>query len=132
MIVVDASAVVDAVARDPAKQPLMERLRTDGDLHAPHLVDIEVAQTLRRLAASGALGDDRASDARADAAELPILRHPHRALIERAWELRHNLTIYDGVYIALAELLEVPLVTCDANLARAPGHHAQIELFATS
>ena len=132
MIVVDASAVVDAVARDPAKQPLMERLRMDGDLHAPHLVDVEVTQALRGLVLSGELADDRASDARVDVDGLPITRHPHRALLDRAWQLRHNLTIYDGVYVALAELLEVPLVTCDANLARVAGHKAEIELFAPS
>lgn len=132
MIVVDASAVVDLVVRDPTNPALRARLRTDEDLHAPHLIDVEVTQALRRLVASGRLSDDRASDARADAAELPILHHPHRALVERAWELRHNLTVYDGVYVALAELLPAPLVTCDAHLAHSSGHGAEIELFAAN
>lgn len=132
MIVVDASAVVDVVARDPANPALTARLRTDGDLHAPHLVDVEVTQALRRLVAFDQLADDRASDARVDVAELPITRHAHRALVDRAWQLRHNLSVYDAVYVALAEFLQVPLVTCDARLTRVPGHDAEIELFAPS
>lgn len=130
MIVVDASAVVDVVVHeDPV---LAGRLREGGDLHAPHLVDVEVTHALRRLVASGELSSDRASDARVDAADLLIMRYPHLALLERAWELRDNLTVYDAVYIALAELLQAPLVTCDARLAQAPGHDAEIELFAPS
>jgi predicted nucleic acid-binding protein len=111
---------------------LTDRLRRDGDLHAPHLVDVEVTHALRRLVATGQLGDDRASDARADVADLLITRYPHLALLERAWELRHNLTVYDGVYVALAEFLEAPLVTCDTRLGGVPGHDAEIELFAPS
>jgi predicted nucleic acid-binding protein len=128
VIVVDASAVVDVVVhKDPV---LTGRLRDAGDLHAPHLVDVEVTHALRRLVASGALSSDRASDARVDAADLLIMRYPHLALLDRAWELRDNLTVYDAVYVALAELLRAPLVTCDARLAQAPGHDAEIELFA--
>ena len=132
MIVVDASAVVTVVTRDRAHLPLKERLQRDDDLHAPHLVDVEVTQALRRLVAAGELGDDRASDARADAADLLITRYPHRALLDRAWQLRQNLSVYDAVYVALAEYLQAPLVTCDARLAQAPGHRAEIELFAAS
>lgn len=131
MIVVDASAVVDLLVHDPPDPALTTRLREDADLHAPHLLDVEVTQALRRLVATGALGDDRASDARVDAAALLVQRYPHAALLERAWELRRNLSVYDGVYVALAELLEAPLVTCDAGLAGAPGHRAEIELFAS-
>jgi predicted nucleic acid-binding protein len=130
MIVLDASAVVDLLASADRETALVERVRVDGDLHAPHLVDIEVAQALRRLAASGSLSSDRATDALGDAALLPIVRYPHLALVERAWELRHTLGIYDGVYVALAEMLEVPLVTCDARIGRAPGHGATVEVFA--
>jgi predicted nucleic acid-binding protein len=129
VIVVDASAVVDLVVHEPPDPALTARLRDDADLHAPHLLDVEVTHALRRLVATGALSSDRASDARLDAADLLILRYPHAALLERAWELRDNLSVYDGVYVALAELLEAPLVTCDARLADAPGHHAEIELY---
>ena len=73
---------------------------------------------------------DRAADARADAALMPIVRYPHLALLERAWDLRENVSVYDGVYVALAELLQAPLVTCDRRLARIPGHDAAVEVFA--
>ena len=132
MIVVDASAVIDVLVPERADPTLTERLRGDGNLHAPHLVDVEVTHVLRRLVASGELSSDRASDARVDAAELRIQRYPHRPLLERAWELRNYLSVYDAVYVALAELLEAPLVTCDARLARASGHTAAIELFSSS
>jgi predicted nucleic acid-binding protein len=130
MIVVDASAVVDLVAVGPFDPALRDRILLDGDLHAPHLVDVEVVQALRRLVATGELTADRAGDARVDAAELRMVRYPHLALVERAWELRENLSIYDGVYVALAELLGVPLVTCAARMATAQGHDAVVEVFA--
>lgn len=130
MLVVDTSAVLEAiVARDPAPA-LIERLADDGDLHAPHLIDIEVLHALRRLNALGELSEERALDARADFAELTIVRYPHLGLSDRIWELRHNLTAYDAAYVALAETLEVRLVTCDRRLSGAPGHAAHIELFA--
>ena len=129
MIVVDASAVVESIVLEGHIPGLSERLTNDGDLHAPHLVDVEVTHALRRLVASGQLTSDRASDARMDAADLLLMRYPHLVLLERAWELRENMTVYDGVYIALAELLRAPLVTCDARLAQTPGHHAEVEVF---
>lgn len=129
MIVLDASAAVDLLAADVAAAGLADRVLADGDLHAPHLIDVEIAQALRRLAAAGALSDDRATDALRDAALLPVVRYPHLALVERAWELRRNLGVYDGVYVALAEMLEAPLVTCDRRIARASGHDATVEVF---
>lgn len=128
MIVVDASAVVDLVCDARGAAKLRERLLANGNAHAPHLLDIEVAGALRRLAARSEISADRAADALLDAVELPILRYPHRTLIERAWELRAHLTIADGVYVALAELLDAPLVTSDERLARAGGHGATIEV----
>jgi predicted nucleic acid-binding protein len=128
MLVVDASALLEAiVAVDPA-EGLIERLGGDGDLHVPHLIDIEVLHALRRLNAVGELSNERASDARADFRDLPLVRYPHLALSERIWELRHNLTAYDAAYVALAEALEIPLVTCDPRLSQASGSRAQIEL----
>lgn len=130
-MVIDASAVLEAiVAVDPAPG-LVQRIAEDGDLHAPHLIDIEVLHALRRLTALGELSEDRATDGRNDFAQLAIARYSHVGLSDRVWELRHNLTAYDAAYVALAETLEVVLVTSDSRVARAPGHTAAIELFAT-
>lgn len=129
MLVVDTSAVVDALlARHPAPG-LIELLADDGDLHAPHLIDIEMLHALRRLNALGELSDERAADARVDFRELALVRYPHHALSDRIWELRHNLTAYDAAFVTLAESLAVPLVTCDGHLGTAPGHGARVEVF---
>ncbi len=130
MLVVDTSGVLAAlVARKPASG-LVERLARDGDLHAPHLIDTEVLHALRRLTIAGEISEDRAADVRSDFAELAVVRYPHQPLSDRVWELRHNLTAYDATFVALAETLAVPLVTCDARLATAPGHRAHVEVFA--
>jgi predicted nucleic acid-binding protein len=81
---------------------------------------------------TGGIGDDRAADARNDFAQRGLVRYPHHPLAERMWALRHNLTAYDAAFVALAEELAVPLVTCDARLAAAPGHGALVERFAQS
>lgn len=131
MLVVDASAVLDAiVARDPAPG-LVDRLAEGGDLHAPHLIDVEVLHALRRLNALGELSEERASDALADFRDLALIRYSHVGLHIRIWELRRNLTAYDAAYVVLAEILGIPLVTCDDRLSGAPGHRAHIELFST-
>jgi predicted nucleic acid-binding protein len=130
VLVVDTSAVLEAlVARDPASG-LVERLAHDGDLHGPHLIDTEVLHALRRMTLGAAISEERAADARTDFGELALVRYPHEPLGDRVWALRHNLTAYDATFVALAEALEAPLVTCDARLADAPGHAARIELFA--
>lgn len=129
MLVVDTSAVLEAIVALEPPADLVERLAGDGDLHAPHLIDIEVLHALRRLTALGQLSEDRAADARADFRELALVRYPHVGLSDRIWELRHNLTAYDATYVSLAETLSVPLVTCDGRLANAPGHGAEVELF---
>ncbi len=129
MLVVDTSAVLEVIAGRSPPSALVERLAGDAVLHAPHLIDVEMLHALRRLALAGALTADRAQDARTDFADLTVLRYPHEPLADRAWELRHDLTAYDAVFVALAEALDVPLVTCDARLAAAPTHRAQVELF---
>jgi predicted nucleic acid-binding protein len=130
VLVVDTSAVVAALVGRPRDEALVDRLCTDGDLHAPHLLDVELLHALRRLLLAGRLSEDRAADARADFADLTIVRYDHVAVVDRTWALRHNLTAYDATFVALAEILDVPLVTCDAHLANAPGDRARIELFA--
>jgi len=129
VLVVDSSAVLEALAaRDPAPG-LVERLADDGDLHAPHLIDTEVLHALRRLVRRGQLSGERAHDCRTDFAELTLVRYPHEPLNDRVWELRENLTAYDATFVALAEALDTPLITCDARLAAAPGDHAHVELY---
>ena len=129
MIVVDTSAVIGVLAGQPRVARLVDRVINDGDLHAPHLIDVEFQHALRRLVVAGAINDDRAADARMDFADLTIVRYPHVSLAGRMWELRHNVTAYDAAFLALAEALGAPLVTCDARLARAPGHAASVEVF---
>lgn len=132
MLVVDTSAVLAAlVARQPAAG-LVQRLAQDGDLHAPHLIDTEILHALRQLTIGKEISEDRAADARSDFAELALVRYPHQPLSDRVWELRHNLTAYDATFVALAEAIGAPLVTCDARLASAPEHRAHIELFVQS
>lgn len=129
MIVVDASALLEALLRTPAAKAV-ERWLFDPDqtLHAPHLLDVEVAQVIRRYAANGEIDNDRGRAALADLADLPLHRYPHDFLLPRVWDLRSNLTAYDAVYVALAEALDAPLLTRDRCLASAAGHHARIEL----
>lgn len=129
MIVIDASAVVEYLVREPRNAALVERVVNDRP-HAPHLVDVEVAHALRGFVLRGELTATRASEARSDAAELRIERYPHLLLLRRAWELRDSLSTYDAVYVALAELLQAPLVTCDSRVAHAHGHQAEVEVFA--
>jgi len=97
-------------------------------LYAPHLLDLEVAQVLRRYCASGEMDAERGREALRDLADIPINRYPHDVFLPRIWELRPNMTAYDAAYVALAETLPAPLLTRDTRLASAPGHAAIIEL----
>jgi predicted nucleic acid-binding protein len=129
VIVVDASALLELLLNTRAAARIAERLfDSDETLCAPHLIDLEIAQVLRRYAASGALTADRGAQALQDFTDFPLVRYPHDLLLPRVWELRHNLTAYDAAYVALAEALEAPLVTRDAALASAGGHSASVEL----
>jgi len=106
-----------------------ERLFSTGEsLHAPHLLDVEFAHVIRRYALRGEMGNRDALAAFAGLTDLPIRRHPHHFLLGRVWDLRHNLSAYDAVYVALAESLDEPLITHDQRLANAAGHSARVEL----
>ena len=129
MTVVDASAVIEALLRTPLGERCAERLlRPDDPLFAPHLLDVEVMQVLRRYARRGDLRDARGREALRDLVDFPLTRWPHEPLLERIWELRDSLSAYDAAYVALAEALDAPLVTCDARLARTRGHNARVEV----
>ena len=129
LIVVDASVVFELLLLSENTGTVAERLFDSGDtLAAPHLVDAETAHILRRYARAGEIGDRRGREALADLADLPIRRFPHIFLLPRVWDLRHNLTVYDAVHVALAEALDAPLVMRDRRLARAAGHGAEIEV----
>jgi predicted nucleic acid-binding protein len=129
MPVIDASVVVTVLA-DTEDAPWAEvQLSTGGanrSLWVPHLIDAEVGQALRRRVAAGRLGEDRADAALLDLVRMPLRRIDHIGLIHRAWELRHNLSFYDGLYVALAEVLDVPLVTLDRRLAKAAGDATKV------
>lgn len=129
MIVVDASALLEVLLRTSSAEPVEDRLFAPlQTLHAPHLLDVEVAQVVRRYAANGDIDVARGRSALADLADFPLRRYPHDFLLPRIWDLRDNLTAYDAAYVALAEALDAPLLTRDRRLAAASGHGARIEL----
>ena len=129
MIVVDASALIEVLLNTPAAAKVSERLFNRADtLHAPHVLDLEVTQVLRRYALSGDMSVERAEQALEDLADLPMNRYPHDIFLARIWALRLNFTAYDAAYVALAEALDAPLITRDTALAKAPGHRARVEV----
>ncbi|HVO81265.1 MAG TPA: type II toxin-antitoxin system VapC family toxin [Terriglobales bacterium] len=130
MIVLDASAAVDWLLQTPAGKRIEERIYSRNEtLHAPHLLDLEVAQVLRRLVSRGMVSGRRADEAIDDLQDLRITRYVHSVFLPRIWQLRHNFSAYGSAYIVLAEKLGAPLVTRDARLASASGHTASIETF---
>lgn len=128
MIVTDASALVYALVVEDAGGPLRRRLIEETELHAPHIIDLEVASALRRLVQSDRLSEELAGGAIAGYLDLPIIRYPHNLLLMRIWELRHNLTPYDAAYVAIAESLAATLITADRRLSSAPGLSCEVEL----
>lgn len=129
MIVVDASAVIELLLRSPVGGRVEARLfERPAALHAPHLLDVEVVQVLRRFEARGEVNPERGAATLRLLEALPMRRHPHEPLLTRMWSLRANLTAYDAVYVALAEALGAVLITCDARLGRAPGLRATVEV----
>jgi len=129
VIVIDASALLEALLQTPAAAAVEERLFGERlPLHAPHLIDLEVTQVLRRYEATGELDAARCRDALDALQDFSLRRYQHDVLLPRVWELRHNLTAYDAVYVALAEALAATLLTRDRHLAAASGHRARVEL----
>ena len=129
MIVLDASAAIEWLFQSPAGVKIDKRIfSTLESLHVPHLLDVEVAQLVRRYLREKAITAQRGQEALEDLADMPLSRYPHDFLIPRVWELRATLTAYDAVYVALAELLDAPLLTCDRKIASAHGHSAIVEV----
>ena len=129
MIVVDASAVLEVLLRTAAGRRIEDRLFASGEtLHAPHLLDVEVAHVLRRYALRRELTAAQAAERLEVFGQFPIRRYSHEPLLARMWTLRANLTAYDAAYVALAEGLRATLVTRDERIASAKGHTAQVEL----
>jgi predicted nucleic acid-binding protein len=124
--VVDCSLVVDALSAREGDEVLRQRLSAPRTLHAPHHLDVEVASTVRGLAAGKKITDHRGEQMLADYSRLRITRHPVWPYHPRMWELRHNLGAYDAAYIALAEALGCELLTGDVKLKNAAGHHVTV------
>lgn len=130
MIVLDASAALDWLLQTAAGRQIENRIYSRGEsLHAPHLLDLEVAQVLRRLVQEVAVSAQRADQAIQDLLGLRVTRYPHFVLLPQVWRLRHNFSAYDAAYVALTGELGATLITRDARLAAASGRGVRIELF---
>jgi predicted nucleic acid-binding protein len=127
VIVLDASAALEFLLGTVAGGRVAARLGSET-LHAPQLLDLEVAQVLRRLAGGAEVSAARAEQALGDLRRLRLFRYGHDGLLPRVWQLRERMTAYDAAYVALAEALPAILVTRDGRLARSGGHGAVIEL----
>jgi predicted nucleic acid-binding protein len=131
VIVVDASALIELLTRSDRGRRVESRiLRPTESIHAPALIDLEVAQVLRRYVLSGQVPEHWARMALDVAIAFPMTRYVHEPLMKRVWELRDNVTAYDAAYVALAEALRAPLVTCDSRLSRVSGLAASIDVIA--
>ena len=128
MLIVDASCLYDVLIGKPSAERIRERLLADRDQAAPHIVDVEVLGVIRRDFLLGRLDLTAATQAVEDLRDWPGERFGHRALLERAWDLRSNIRGWDAMYVALAEALRATLVTTDARLGQAVGLHCAVEV----
>jgi predicted nucleic acid-binding protein len=120
--VVDAAAAVSALGRKDAVGIAAHKRIAEATCHAPHLIDAEVGHVLRRGERTGEISDETARTALRALPEMIDYRYPHTGrLAALAWDLRHTITFYDGLYVALAAVLDVPLLTADVRLSNAPG-----------
>jgi predicted nucleic acid-binding protein len=125
----DASAMIELLTRSDRGRRVEARvLRAAETIHAPALIDVEVAQVLRRYVSTGQVPEHWARMALDLVLAFPMTRYMHEPLMRRGWQLRENVTAYDATYVALAEALRAPLVTCDGRLSRIPVSGATIEI----
>jgi predicted nucleic acid-binding protein len=126
VIVLDSAAAVDYLLTRTAGAWVDEQLRDADSVHAPQILDVEVVGALRKRVQLGDVTTDRAEGALSDFRQLRVTRYSHRPFLVRMWELRQNLRASDAAFVALAEVLALPLVTTDLRLARAPGLDIEI------
>ena len=121
--------MIEVLFRSPAATAIEDRIfARDETLHVPHLLDLEVIQVLRRYVRAREISAARGGEMLLDLADMPLTRYAHHPHLPRIWDLRDSATAYDAVYIALAEALDAPLITCDSRMASIRGHGALIEL----
>ncbi len=131
LAVVDASVLVAFYAADdPRRTAVSMRLGAGHALFAPAHIDTEVVSALRGMARGNRVLARTVPDALRHLGGLAIRRMPLAPLLERMWELRENVTAYDAAYVALAEQLEGPLITCDSKLSTASGARCSVDLIA--
>ena len=128
MLIVDAGALCEVLLSGPAAAEVGARLAADPDLAAPHVIDVEAFGVIRRTDRFGLIDGSEARRAVDDLASWPGTRYGHRLLLDRAFELRDNVRGWDAMYVALAEILDSPLLTTDRRLARASGPRCAVEL----
>ena len=120
--------MLEVLLQTPAAGRVNRRIfATNETLHAPHLIDLEIAQVLRRYVRSATISVERGAEALNDLIDFPLTRYPHFVLLARIWQMRHGLTAYDAAYLSLAEVLDARLVTRDRALART-GSQVQVEV----
>ena len=130
MLVIDASAVVELLMATPSGFAIEDHVSGSGEsLAAPQLIGVEVLHVLRRFNRAGGLTIERAEEALEEFGDLDITRYGHELLRPGIWRLRDSLSAYDAAYVALADLLSAPIVTCDRRLTRSGGHGVGFRLF---
>ncbi len=127
-LVLDASVVIEFLFGRPSAEQIARRIQSARNLLAPHLLDAEVGQVVRKFLLRKMISTEQAAVVLEDFTDLPLVRYAHLPLLGRALELAHSLTVYDALYLGLAEATGAVLLTCDRALKSAPGHSARVEL----